>query len=63
MLISIGFLQSGVRVKRGIEKFSESEMRSVLRLFVSLLMEKFAFCFVVSKIMNINEITNFSFLL
>ena len=42
-LISIGFLQTGDRVKRGEEKFSESEMRSVLGLFVSLLMERFVF--------------------
>jgi len=59
-LISIGFLQTGERVKREEEKFSVSEMRSVLGLFVSLLMEKFVCCLVASKIVNINELTNFS---
>jgi hypothetical protein len=62
-LISIGFLQTGARVKRVEEKFPVSEMRSVYGLFVSLLMEKFVCCLVASKIMNINEITNFFFFL
>jgi hypothetical protein len=62
-LISIGFLQTEERLKRVEEIFSVSEMGLVLGLFVSLLMEKFVFCFAASKIVNINEITNFSYFL
>ena len=42
-LISIGFLQTGERLKRVEEKFSVSEMGLVLGLFVFLLMERFVF--------------------
>jgi hypothetical protein len=60
-LISIDFLQTGVRVKRVEEKLSVEEMGLVSRLFVFLLMEKLVICLAASKIMNINEITNFSY--
>jgi hypothetical protein len=41
--ISIGFLQTGERLKRVEEKFSVAEMGLVLGLFVSLLKERFVF--------------------
>jgi len=62
-LISIGLLQTRERLKRVEEKLLISEMGLVLELFVSLLMERFVFCLAASKIVNINDITNFSFFL
>jgi hypothetical protein len=59
-LISIGFLQTEERSKRVEKEFSVVEMGLVPGLFVSLLMEKFVFCLTASKIVNINDITNFS---
>jgi hypothetical protein len=62
-LISIGFLQTEERSKREEKEFFVAEMGLVLGLFISLLMERFVFCLAASKIVNINEITNFSFFL
>ena len=42
-LISIGFLQTGARLKRVEKEFSVAEMGLVFGLFVSLLMERFVF--------------------
>jgi hypothetical protein len=59
-LISIGFLQTEERSKREEKEFFVAEMGLVLGLFISLLMERFVFYLAASKIVNINEITNFS---